>query len=100
MTSNERWTVPAAGYQHPLRDDPQLTALHQALLGGLKLVSDFGESFLEDVLTGVCDISGVSILLLIQEQHLTTIRLRIPMSAPASLQMKGPRCTTCYKTSC
>lgn len=32
----------------------------QALLGGLKLVAAFGESFMEDVLIGVCDISGVS----------------------------------------
>ncbi|KAJ5113469.1 hypothetical protein N7456_002003 [Penicillium angulare] len=30
----------------------------QALLGGLKLVAGFGESFMEDVLIGVCDISG------------------------------------------
>ncbi|KAJ5133967.1 hypothetical protein N7526_005332 [Penicillium atrosanguineum] len=30
----------------------------QALLGGLKLVAGLGESFFEDVLTGVCDISG------------------------------------------
>lgn len=41
--------------------------MFQALLGGLKLVSDFGESFLEDVLTGVCDISGVSILAIFQD---------------------------------
>ncbi|KAJ5665706.1 uncharacterized protein N7477_008154 [Penicillium maclennaniae] len=31
---------------------------NKALLGGLKLVADFGEPFLEEVLTGVCDISG------------------------------------------
>ncbi|KAJ5179742.1 hypothetical protein N7492_002952 [Penicillium capsulatum] len=31
----------------------------QALLGGLKLVAGLGESFMEDVLTGVCKISGV-----------------------------------------
>ncbi|KAJ5570471.1 uncharacterized protein N7459_009901 [Penicillium hispanicum] len=31
----------------------------QALLGGLKLVTEFGESFMEDVLIGVCDVSGV-----------------------------------------
>ncbi|CEJ62002.1 hypothetical protein PMG11_10517 [Penicillium brasilianum] len=30
----------------------------QVLLGGLKLVAEFGEGFMGDVLTGVCDISG------------------------------------------
>ncbi|KAJ5712779.1 hypothetical protein N7493_009247 [Penicillium malachiteum] len=30
----------------------------QVLLGGLKLVAAFGESFMEDVLIGICDISG------------------------------------------
>ncbi|KAJ5673981.1 hypothetical protein N7462_009420 [Penicillium macrosclerotiorum] len=30
----------------------------QVLLGGLQLVAGFGESFMVDVLTGVCDISG------------------------------------------
>ncbi|CAI7606930.1 hypothetical protein N7533_003520 [Penicillium manginii] len=30
----------------------------QALLGGLKLVSGLGESFMEDVITGVCSVSG------------------------------------------
>ncbi|KAJ5095281.1 hypothetical protein N7532_007572 [Penicillium argentinense] len=30
----------------------------QALLGGLQAVSIFGESFMEDVITGVCSISG------------------------------------------
>ncbi|KAJ5176348.1 uncharacterized protein N7482_002225 [Penicillium canariense] len=30
----------------------------QVLLGGLKLVADVGEGFMEDVLTGICDISG------------------------------------------
>lgn len=41
-------------------DQSSGTDFGQALLGGLKLVADFGESFMEDVLTGVCDISGVS----------------------------------------
>lgn len=59
--------MPAARYSYekriPTRPPANGILCNQALLGGLKLVAGFGESFMEDVLTGVCDISGVSFFL-------------------------------------
>lgn len=60
MTSSKPWTVPAVRYDHAWScARVEADKLRQALLGGLQLVADLGESFMEDVLIGVCDISGV-----------------------------------------